>query len=108
MNDQFLAWCDAQIAACQARCRDLRTDSRGDEARFEQIRANVYSIHRAVYATLHDKPDQLAMKLREIPAAWQASLAAAEQHGDAEKAHIERLKLSTAKEIQAALSNKGG
>lgn len=108
MNDQFLAWCDAQIAACQARCRDLRADSREDEARFEQIRANVYGVHRAVYATLHNMPDLLSLQFRNIPAAWEASLAAAEQHGDAEKAHIERLKLSTAKEIQAVLSNKGG
>lgn len=108
MNDQFLSWCDAQIAACQARCRTLRADSRGDESRFEQIRANVYSVHRAVYATLHDMPDLLSLQFRAIPAAWEASLAAAEQHGDAEKAHIERLKLSTAQEIRTALLNKGG
>lgn len=108
MNDLFLSWCDERIAACQARCRALRADSRGDEARFEQIRANVYGIFRTVYSTLKDKPDQLTRPLQDIPAAWEESLALAQSHGDAEKAHIERIKLDTAKEILTALSNKGG
>lgn len=108
VNDLFLSWCDERIAACQARCRALRADNRGDEARFEQIRANVYGIFRTLYSTLKDKPDLLARPLRDIPATWEASLALAESHGDTEKAHIERIKLDTAKEILAALSNKGG
>jgi len=107
MNDPFLSWCDERMSQCQSRCRALRADSRGDEARFEQIRANVYGVYRAVYATLQDKPDQLARKLKEIPAAWAESLSLAESHGDEEKAHIERIKLATAEEIRAALSNKG-
>jgi len=108
VNDLFLSWCDERIAACQAQCKALRADNRGDEARFEQIRANVCGVYRAVYATLKDKPDLLGRKLREIPSAWEESLALAQSHGDAEKAHIERIKLDTAKEIMAALSNKGG
>ena len=94
MTDSFLAWCDERMAQCTVLCQSLRSDNRADEARFEQIRCNVYGIYRAVYATLHDKPDLLARKFSEIPAAWEQSLAQARQHGDEEKAHIERIKLA--------------
>ncbi len=107
MNDPFLSWCDERMAQCQARCKTLRADSRGDEARFEQIRANVFGIFRTLYATLRDKPDQLARQLTVIPAAWEESLSLALRHGDEEKAHIERIKLAAAEEIRTALSNKG-
>lgn len=107
MNDPFLSWCDDRSAACNARCRALRSDNRADEARFEQVRCNVYGIYRAVYTTLHDKPDLLARKLAEIPAAWEQSLAQAQLHGDEEKAHIERIKLAAAEEIRTMLSNTG-
>ena len=38
-------------------------------------------------------------KLHAIPAAWEESLRLAEEHGDTEKAHIERIKLATSAEI---------
>ncbi|MBR2718846.1 MAG: hypothetical protein IKB78_06105 [Clostridia bacterium] len=98
MND-FLIWCDERTAACQQRRKELAADQRIDEARFEQIRANVYGVFRAVYAALQNNPAALGKKLREIPAAWEESLQLAQQHGDAEKAYIEQLKLDTAAEI---------
>lgn len=98
MNN-FLSWCDERTAACQQRRQSLLNDQRIDEARFEQIRANVYGIFRAVCATLQNQPDALAKKLRDIPAAWEASLRLAEEHGDVEKAHIERIKLDVAAQI---------
>ena len=41
----------------------------------------------------------LMKKLQAIPAAWEVSLRLAEEHGDTEKAHIERIKLATSAEI---------
>ena len=104
MND-FLSWCDERTAACQQRRRELTADQRIDEARFEQIRANVYGVFRAVYATLQNHPAALEKKLREIPAAWEESLCLARQHGDTEKAYIEQLKLDTAAEILQEVSH---
>ena len=98
MND-FLLWCNENITACQKKHRQLLADDRRDEAKFEQIRINVYGVFSAVYKTLKDQPEALEAKLQSIPAAWEASLRLAEEHGDAEKAHIERIKLETAGEI---------
>ena len=97
--NEFLTWCDARAAACQQRRLALAADHRADEARFEQIRANVYGIFRAVFATLQNQPEALQKKLREIPAAWEESLRLARQYGDEEKACIERIKLETAAAI---------
>ena len=44
MNDEFLTWCDQHTQDCMAQQRALSADGRGDEARFMQIRANVYGI----------------------------------------------------------------
>ena len=96
--NHFLAWCDER-AACHQRREVLTADHRSDEARFEQIRANVYGIFRAVYASLQSDPAALERKLRDIPAAWEESLRLAQRHGDAEKAYIEQIKLETAAEI---------
>lgn len=97
--NEFLQWCDDRMAACQQCKQELLRDQRGDEAKFEQIRANVYGIYRAVYAALSTQPEALMKKLQAIPAAWEVSLRLAEEHGDAEKAHIERIKLATSAEI---------
>lgn len=97
--NEFLTWCDERAAVCQQRKQELLDDHRADEARFEQIRANVYGVFRSVCATLQHQPEALAKKLREIPLAWEESLRLAQQHGDDEKAYIEQLKLDTAAEI---------
>ena len=97
--NQFLTWCDERTVACHRRRQALAADQRTDEARFEQIRANVYGVFRAVCATLQSNPAALEKKLREIPAAWEESLRQAQQYGDSEKAYIEQLKLDTAEEI---------
>ena len=97
--NEFLTWCDNRTAACHQRRQALAADQRIDEARFEQIRANVYGIFRAVYAALQNNPAALEKKLREIPAAWEDSLRQAREHNDEETAYIEQLKLDTAAEI---------
>ena len=97
--NHILLHCAERTQACKARREALMADHRHDEAKFEQIRMNVYGIFSAVCSTLKNQPDALAKKLQEIPAAWEESLRLADMHGDAEKAHIERIKLETAREI---------
>ncbi|MBQ8556084.1 MAG: hypothetical protein IJ438_09475 [Clostridia bacterium] len=105
MNNEFIHWCDARIAHCQAQQQRLAADQRGDEASFMQIRANVYGIFRTTCTALGGDMVKLADQLTTIPAAWAKSLEIAEAHGDEKKAHIERIKLETVQDICHYLSN---
>ena len=100
MNDSFLTWCDQRLAACETRRASLLADQRGDEARFEQVRSNVYGIFRAVYSALGYSKALLLRRLEEISSSWVESLRQAEIHGDTDKAHIERVKLDACAEIR--------
>ena len=42
------------------------------------------------------------MRMEQIPAAWEKSLEQAQFHGDAVKAHLEKIKLEAAEEIRTA------
>ena len=103
--NEFLNWCDEHTRDCMNRRTALSADGRGDEASFMQIRANVYGIFRAVYTALKGDLSQLQARLTSIPAAWETALAEAETHNDAQKAHIERIKLETAAAIRHYVTN---
>ncbi|MBQ7849078.1 MAG: hypothetical protein IJ343_05090 [Clostridia bacterium] len=105
MNYEFIHWCDARTADCMAQQRLLSADGRGDEARFMQIRANVYGICRSVYAALKGDLPTVLERLTSIPAAWEKNLEQAEKHGDTEAAHIERIKLETVAAIRHYVTN---
>ena len=87
---------------------ELDRDDRADEAVFAKVQRNVYDIFDAIFAAAVKSSGQddrkvvqfFMAKARLIPQNWQAALAQAEQHGESEKAHIERIKLDTAAEIQ--------
>ena len=100
MHDVFNQWCDERITQCMEQQRALSADGRSDEASFMQIRANVYGIFRSVYSAVKGDLTVLQDRLTSIPAAWEASLAQAESHGDSTKAHIERIKLETVTAIR--------
>ena len=100
MNDPFLTWCDQRLAACETRRAALLADQRGDEARFEQVRSNVFGIFRTVYTALGHSKALLLRRLEEISAPWEESLRQAEIHGDTDKAHIERVKLDACAEVR--------
>ena len=94
-------------AACRARAAEKAADSRGDEANFEKIKANVYGIFKAVLETamkVHGDGAEaetfFASKLRGIPSGWRSALTAAADKGDSAAAHTERLKLGTVAEIE--------
>lgn len=100
MHDEFLTWCDQRTGECMAQQRALSADGRGDEARFMQIRANVYGIFRSVYTAAKGDLTAVQARLTAIPAAWEESLRQAQAHGDLEKAHIEQIKLETVAAIR--------
>lgn len=105
MTEEFTRWCDERMKDCAARQRALAADCRIDEARFMQIRSNVYGIFRSVCTALKGDRAALRSRLISIPASWEESLAQAEQHGDEEKACIERIKLETAAAIRHYVEN---
>lgn len=107
-QQEFETYLDEQIAACKQRSRLLAGDDRVDEGNFEKIRANVYEIFRTILSVAektYGKDDFakrrfLFQKAEQIPANWAASYERAKQNGDAEKMHIESLKLGAAREIR--------
>lgn len=117
MKDTFLSslmdYLVRQEAAHRDCARALAADSRGDDADFEKIRANVYGIYKAILETavkLHGESEHAAKfferKLRELPSHWRLALSNAREHGDSAAAHVEKLKLETADEIVKAFAER--
>jgi len=112
--DTLTAMLASHAAACREKEKALLRDERRDEAVFARIEGNVYDIYRTVCTagvrTAAD-PDQawslLCRKTEEITAAWEANLERVRTHGDAEKVHIETLKLQTAAAIRVEMDRLG-
>ena len=100
MKAKLESWLNQRITACAQRRAELNADFRQDEARFEQIRENVYGIFRSVCQATDGMPDTMIGHLEKIPAAWEAQHALALQHHQEDRALIERIKLETAEEIR--------
>ena len=106
----MLEFLNERISACQARRALLQKESRDDEADFEKIRENVYGIFKTVLSPEIRTPGNKACdageffleKLEQIPSNWAASYEKAAAHEDAEKMHIEGIKLETVREIRDA------
>ena len=107
-QQKFALYLEEQIAACKERGRLLAADARMDEGNFEKIRANVYEIFKTILSAAERVcgKDDLAkrrfflQKAEEIPMNRKASYEKAEQQGDVEKMHIERIKIDTIQEIK--------
>ena len=106
-NDYFAR----EIAAWGRRSRALAAEGRGDEARFAQIRGNVFGIFQAVLAAAEQACGGAEAGARAVglegagpvPERWMAAWEAASARGDGEAMHIERLKLDTAGEIRGRM-----
>lgn len=94
---------DANIHMEKASEASLLSDQRQDEAVFARIRGNVYGIFSSVFHTAvtqaNDPCRFFLEKLETIPANWQKALHQADSCGDWKTAHLERIKLETAKKI---------
>ena len=106
------AYFDEQIALCNRRSEELFADSRGDEAVFEKVRANVFDIFRTVLSAAEKscKGDAEAaarfflLKLEQIPSNWVESYEKAKQHNDAAKMRTEEIKLDALRQIKEYFS----
>ena len=121
--EKFLAYFDAQIAACRQREKELLEDHRLDERVFEKVRGNVYDIFRTVLTVAVKQAAQgkvveegpssdvaegirsfFLKKAAQIPKSWQTSYDKAKEHGALEKMQMESIKLETIQEIKAELA----
>lgn len=108
-REQTARYFAERIDSYQTQARRLRADGREDEAVFSKVQANVCNIFNDVFAAAvkaSGQDDQKLVqffltRLRQIPQNWHTALANAEQHGETQKAHIERVKLDAAAEIKA-------
>lgn len=97
-----------RIAHCKKMAKELNSDDRADEAVFAKVQMNVYDIFNTIFSVAvknSGQDDQKVVeffltRIQQIPQSWHAALANAEQRGETEKAHIERIKLDTVAEIE--------
>ena len=88
--------------------QQLRSDDREDEAVFTKIQLNIYHIFNSVFSAAIETAGQddekvvqfFLTRLQLIPQSWHTALATAEQRGEPEKAHIERIKLDAVAAIK--------
>jgi len=112
MKNQINPYFEERIAACKDAAAALNADNRSDEAVFEKIRMNVFSIFHSVYAAGEkvsggDEGKQLEFlrdRLQRIPSGWETALDVALSHGNSEQAHIERIKLEAVAELRQKLA----
>ena len=97
-----------RIVQCNKLAQELASDDRADEAVFAKVRMNVYDIFNTIFSVAvktSGQDDQKVVqffltRIQQIPQSWHTALANAEQHGETEKAHIERIKLDVVAEIK--------
>ncbi len=99
---------DEEIAKCNAKGAELTEDNRKDEAVFAVIRGNILDIFRTISSVAQETCGGDEEKFREfflskteqIPQNWRISLERARSYGDAEAAHVERVKIQAIEEIK--------
>ncbi len=107
-KQKFESYLVEQIAACRQRSKLLAEDGRMDEGNFEKIRANIYEIFKTIFSAAERVcgKDDVAVrrffmeKVEQIPTSWTAAYEAAQQNGDVERMHMERIKLDAIREIR--------
>lgn len=97
-----------RIVQCRKNAQELALDDRADEAVFAKVQLNIYDIFNTVFsvaAQTSGQDDQklvqfFLLRIHQIPQSWHIAQASAAQHGETEKAHIERIKLEAVAEIK--------
>ena len=105
-----------QMEHCKSIAQQLRSDDREDEAVFAKIQLNIYHIFNSVFSVAIETAGQddekvvqfFLIRLQLIPQSWYTALANAEQRGQTEKAHIERIKLDAVAQIKTAFARIWG
>lgn len=110
MSDALRSWLDERVDERAARERGLRADSRDDEATFARIDGNVYDIVRTVLDVAKRQSPGDGRAAREfflgridrLREEWSAARERAAAHDDAERVHVENVKLGALAEARAA------
>ena len=96
-----------KVLACNEKCNNLQLEGRKDEANFEKIKSNVYGIfHTMLTVAINTAKDNEGVytffmdKIKHIPLNWETSYKKAMEYEDAEKIHIEGIKLEIVSEIK--------
>ncbi len=115
-QSRMTQWLDSKISVHEQKRLSLLDDDRGDEAAFEKIYGNVYDIFRTILSVAEKScaGEEEAMypffmkRLEQIPASWNTSFLQAQAHGDADKMHIEQIKLDAVAEVKAMFQSIWG
>ncbi len=115
-QSRMTQWLDSKMSLHEQQRLALLEDDRGDEAVFEKISGNVYDIFRTVLSVAEKScaGEEAAMypffmkRVEQIPSSWHTSFLQAQAHGDADKMHIEQIKLAAVAEVKAMFQNIWG
>ena len=97
---------ERKATACRERQARLAADERTDESIHARIEQNVYEAFAAVLNAAAKQADPVGFfraRLEQIPSNWVKARETALAHNDAEKAHLETIKLTAAEAIEASL-----
>jgi hypothetical protein len=101
--ERFINELRAENAALNKKAAQLRAESKGDEAVFCTVRANVYDICATVCGVQAKRGniDGFAAMLTRFEGEWGAALEAAKKQNDAKKICVEETKLEALADVRA-------
>ena len=93
----FISYLDQRAGAAKAEVASLEADGRRDEANFARVRANIYDVCKTVTLALLDRPGAgvpaIEARLEGFRKTWGEALLKAREHGNADAAAVEEVKL---------------
>lgn len=109
-RNEVTSYLEERSTQYKGRIQALYLDDRTDEAIFAKVQMNVYDIFTTIFSAAlktagEDDGEVVRLfltKIQQIPQSWHTSLQKAQEHGDADKAHIEYIKLEIVAEIKTA------
>jgi len=110
----FLEELNGIAAALRQEANSLAADSRQDEADLNKIRANIYEVCATIGGVVcktapeEERESLFRRKLEALPKNWLVALEAARDHGNAERAAVEELKLAALEDVMTRLSCRKG
>lgn len=107
-RENTLSYFSDRIAYFKNLAQELASDDRTDEAVFSKVQTNVYDIFHTIFSVAVQTAGQddekvvqfFLTKIQQIPQSWHTALDHAVQHGETEKAHMERIKLDAVEQIK--------
>lgn len=108
----FLKELEQTAADLRQQAKAFSADSRQDDADLTKIRANIYEICATIGNVVRKNTPEgeweaaYRRKLEELPRNWQMALEAARDHGNAQRAAVEELKLEALADVLARFDRR--